>query len=192
MTIGEFLAENRRKQGKSIRDVEKATKIAGKYIEAIENNQFDAIPGNVYAKGFIRNYADFLGVEFEPLLRQFRLEFEEKKTPETVKGYTFVDISQRPNVGQRIIVGAVIRFFLILLVIWLWGFSLGGPGRGSENSTTTTTGRPLATSDRPTSTIPTEVTLKFTAVADKGCWLRVLVDGKKAYEDVLKKGQEMT
>ncbi len=68
-TIGEFLKQVRNERKFSIDDVARATRIRPKYIEALENNRFDALPSSVHGKGFLRSYADFLDLPHEHLLK---------------------------------------------------------------------------------------------------------------------------
>ena len=60
--VGEILRREREKQGLSIADVAGETSIRDVYLEAIEKGDYDALPGDVYAKGFIRNYSKFLQI----------------------------------------------------------------------------------------------------------------------------------
>ena len=58
--VGKILREQREAKGLTFEDVESSTSIRRSYIEAIENGKYDKLPGLVYARGFVRNYADFL------------------------------------------------------------------------------------------------------------------------------------
>ena len=55
--LGETLRREREKQGLTIKDIENETSILSLYIEAIEKEDYASLPGAVYTKGFIRNYA---------------------------------------------------------------------------------------------------------------------------------------
>ncbi len=72
--IGETLRKERENQKLSVQDVEKETSIRALYIEAIEQGEYDKLPGEVYAKGFIKNYANFLNLDGEALVKQFIIE----------------------------------------------------------------------------------------------------------------------
>ena len=72
--VGDILRQERERQKLSIKDIERATSIRALYIEAIENSENDKLPGVVYTKGFIRNYANFLKLDAESLVKQFREE----------------------------------------------------------------------------------------------------------------------
>lgn len=72
--VGDILRRERERQNLSIKDIEKATSIRALYIEAIEKSENDKLPGEVYTKGFIKNYANFLKLDSESLVRQYRDE----------------------------------------------------------------------------------------------------------------------
>lgn len=71
MKIGEALRKARVEKGYSLEFLEEATKIRAKYLEALENEKFDVLPGQVYAKAFLRTYAKFLGLDMEEIIREF-------------------------------------------------------------------------------------------------------------------------
>ena len=72
--VGDILRRERERQKLSIKDIEQGTSIRALYIEAIENGNYDKLPGNVYTKGFIKNYGNFLKLNGEELSRQFSEE----------------------------------------------------------------------------------------------------------------------
>jgi len=76
-TVGEILKETREKKGFSLLDVEKATKIRGRFLEYLEKNEFSKIAESTIVKGFIKNYAEFLGLSSSDLLAIFRRDFLE-------------------------------------------------------------------------------------------------------------------
>lgn len=61
--IGNSLRAARERQGLGYPEIELATKIRAKYIRALEEESFDAIPGDAYIRGFLRTYADYLGLD---------------------------------------------------------------------------------------------------------------------------------
>ena len=75
--VGDILRSARVKQGLTIADIEKGTSIRALYIESIEQGNIDNLPGMVYAKGFVRNYAGFLHLDAEELVQQFAEENHE-------------------------------------------------------------------------------------------------------------------
>lgn len=72
--LGEKLAKKRIALGYDIKDVEKVIRIRAKYIEAIENGNYDKLPPEVYVKGFIRNYAELLKLDPTKVLRSYEKE----------------------------------------------------------------------------------------------------------------------
>jgi cytoskeletal protein RodZ len=61
--IGNSLREARMRQALDFPEIEQATKIRGKYLRALEDENFEQLPGQTYVKGFLRTYADYLGLE---------------------------------------------------------------------------------------------------------------------------------
>ncbi len=59
-----------------INQVEVSTKIRAKYLRAIENEEWDLLPGEVYAKSFLRTYGEFLGLDTRQLIDDFRRRYE--------------------------------------------------------------------------------------------------------------------
>ncbi|GMB83968.1 transcriptional regulator [Lactobacillus delbrueckii subsp. bulgaricus] len=80
--IGEQLRKAREAKGFSISDIEKATKIQSRYLEAIENNDFDKLPGDFYVRAFIRQYAQIVGLDGKELLSQYQGEVANEVTSE--------------------------------------------------------------------------------------------------------------
>ena len=61
--IGNSLREARLRQGLDFPEIEQATKVRPKYLRALEDEQFDILPGQTYVKGFLRTYAEYLGLD---------------------------------------------------------------------------------------------------------------------------------
>lgn len=74
--IGEVLRSARRSQGRSIGDAAADTRVRESFLAALEQEEFTALGGDVYAKGFLKSYARWLGLDPEPLLARYRAEFE--------------------------------------------------------------------------------------------------------------------
>jgi len=80
-SLGETLAEERRRRGKTIADVEAATRIRGRLLEALENGRYEQLPSSAYVKGYIQSYAQFLELPVKPLLDEYASE--RRLTPES-------------------------------------------------------------------------------------------------------------
>jgi cytoskeleton protein RodZ len=70
--IGSILKETRKRQGMDIRTAEARTKIRIKYLRALENEEWDVLPGSAYARAFLRTYAELLGLDGEALVDEYR------------------------------------------------------------------------------------------------------------------------
>lgn len=71
--IGESLRSTREAKGISLEQAEEDTKIRKRYLQALEDGEYDVIPGRVYAKGFLRNYANYLGLDQEEVMLEYKL-----------------------------------------------------------------------------------------------------------------------
>jgi len=71
-TVGTMLKEARVAKGITLADVEKQTKIRLKFLEAIEQDAYHLLPSPVYAKGFVKNYSDYLGLDSNTIMAFFR------------------------------------------------------------------------------------------------------------------------
>ncbi len=88
--IGAILEEKRREKGLSLKDVEQATKIRTRYLEGLEREDFRVLPDAIYVHGFLKTYANFLGLDGERLSR----EFKDHRVPRRER-------SLGPDVGSR-------------------------------------------------------------------------------------------
>lgn len=79
-TVGSILREKREARGITLAKVEQATRIRARFLEAIENDDYSQLPSVSYAKGFVKNYSDYLGLDSETVLAFFR-----RQTTETPK-----------------------------------------------------------------------------------------------------------
>src|ERR1700745_3283294 len=76
LDIGAQLRETRMRRRIDISDVEAATKIRAKYLRALENEEFGLLPGPTFAKTFLRTYAEYLGLDAQLLVEEYRSQPE--------------------------------------------------------------------------------------------------------------------
>lgn len=76
--VGELFKVTREKKQFTLEDVSKLTKISVQYLKAIEESDYDNLPAPVFTKGFIRNYAEVLGLDAQEVSAFFRREFDER------------------------------------------------------------------------------------------------------------------
>ena len=73
--IGSSLRDARRRRELDLRQAELGTKIRSKYLRALEDEQFDVLPSQTYVKGFLRSYADFLGLDGQLYIDEYNSRF---------------------------------------------------------------------------------------------------------------------
>jgi cytoskeletal protein RodZ len=99
--IGARLREARMRAKIDINQVESDTKIRAKYLRAMENEEWDLLPGEIYAKTFLRTYADYLGLDSRELVEDYRREHE-RPTDHDLRPLTSGrERERRPGGGRR-------------------------------------------------------------------------------------------
>lgn len=83
-SAGQILAETRVSKKLEIEDVARITKIRPQFLRLLENDDYQKLPSGAVAKGFIRNYTEFLGLNVEQLLAVFRRDFVENQQGQIV------------------------------------------------------------------------------------------------------------
>ena len=73
--IGSSLREARERRGLTLADAEAETKIRSRYLAALENERFDVLPGDAYARGFLRTYAEYLDLDGDLYVDEFGERF---------------------------------------------------------------------------------------------------------------------
>jgi len=127
----------------SIDEVETRTKIRSKYLRAIENEEWDLLPGPVYAKSFIRTYGDFLGLDSRMLVDEFRRRYERPSD------YDLRPISPLSRERKRSARGPLLPSWLVILFV-LVAVGAALYVVGSQTKTPAPTGtRPTATQQGP-------------------------------------------
>src|SRR4051795_2999332 len=81
--VGPTLREARKRRQIELSEVEEATRIRPRFLRAIENEEWDVLPGGVYTRGFIRTYASFLGLDGDRLAEDYRENVEKWSRPAT-------------------------------------------------------------------------------------------------------------
>lgn len=157
--IGTTLREARIRARIDISEVEARTKIRAKYLRAIENEEWGLLPAPAFVKSFVREYADFLGLDSRLLVEEYKLRYEGPSEHE------LQPIS--PNLGRERRGGgaglgragpplpprwAITGVLVLVLLVALWAIgslgSSGGGGSGSSSSTTTAGGTGTARKPR--------------------------------------------
>jgi len=132
--IGSTLREARMRARIDISEIEAETKIRAKYLRALENEEWDLLPGPTYVKSFLRTYADALGLDGKLLIEEYKLRHERLSDVELqpISARAARDGRRRRaaparGVGPGWIVGAVLVGLLVALYL-LGKHSGGGSG----------------------------------------------------------------
>lgn len=113
--VGALLRASRTRVGEDLRDVSEILRIRYLYLEAIEACRYEDLPGETYAVGFIRSYAEHLGLDGEEVVRRFRAEQAGSERANELAFPTPVPESGIPK-GAIVLVGV----FLALVVYGGW------------------------------------------------------------------------
>ena len=126
--IGEALRAARRQQGRSLADAAAATRVRESYLAALEEEEFAALGGDVYVKGFLRSYAKFLGLNDDALLESYRrLHERPEEAPPIAPQRRPIDPDQRDGLPPLAVAGAVALALLGLFALFNRGEEDPGP-----------------------------------------------------------------
>ncbi|MGZ4354581.1 MAG: helix-turn-helix domain-containing protein [Gaiellaceae bacterium] len=119
--IGSSLRQARQQRGLGIADVERETHIRAKYLGALEDERFDVLPGQAYVRGFLRTYADFLGLNGGLYVDEYNEKFappDEELPPIQHRAQ-----HRRELRLTRPAAGALVALAAGTVVVWQLGFS---------------------------------------------------------------------
>lgn len=118
-TVGQILSEERKKKNVSLEEVETATKIRKKVLEALENGDWKNLPSPTFVKGLIRNYGNYLGLNEKELLAFYRREFDERNQPKKVVVTKSVNTKRFRFTPQLVTIG-IVGMAIVLIVGYLF------------------------------------------------------------------------
>ena len=110
LTVGEILRNNREKQNIQLSEVEKHIKIRSKFLQAIEENNWNSFSSKIYITGIIKNYSNYLHLEDKKILAFFRRDYE--KTEE-VKFKTRVSNKYLTSETKKIAIISITALFIL-------------------------------------------------------------------------------
>lgn len=238
--IGRVLRQRREELGLTLRDVQAATKIRLRYLEALERGDTGTLPPDVYARGFVRAYAAYLGLDGVELARAYQAAQEavqgtatqpsgperlEARPParRTAASATLRRSARRVRPGPRLALAAMAVLTVALVMLWRAVLPSPGPDQGATPppgsagsdgtpGTSSPTPQPPAspppeTQEPPPPPEPPQVSVQaegtrilYTVSADRievtlaasgRCWLRVVADGRLAYEGTVSAGESL-
>ncbi len=216
-TVGEILRAEREKQGLTVKDIEKATSIRALYIQAIEDGKYDVLPGEVYLKGFMRNYASFLGLDAQHMIDAYR-ESQAPQAPQPGQGSQAAPPAppapsqalgpktersrNRENEGKS----SVGRWLTALVVIAIIGIaawaamnylnpaapSQPSPPPQAQVQPPPAPVQPAPAPPKPAAPAPAAHPIVVTAKYTAACWTQVIADGRELYEGIPRIGDQQT
>jgi cytoskeleton protein RodZ len=190
--IGETLRAARRQQGRTLAEAAAETRVRETYLAALEEEEFLRVGGDVYAKGFLRSYARYLGLDPEPLLETYRREYEHPDESLHLSQATAPVAPPERRPGLALVAAGAVILLIGLAVI---GLRAGGnaaapteappppPQPAAETPAPDPDPGPPVTEDEPDTELPAlegvEVELTVTGSLS---WVRVVVDGDVVLE----------
>lgn len=188
-SFGENLRRERELRGVSLREIADDTKISIRFLQALENDRVDVLPGGIFRRTFVRQYANHLGLDAEKLVAEFVYAHgcEEpaffSRTPE----------KKRLPIGTLLAVAG-------LLVLGIASFVKSRPRPGPTAAAVSATPAPTLPPDTvypasasPSAPGPGETQdLVLTLSARENCWVAAQVDGQPVLNRVLNEGETET
>ena len=208
--VGDMLASERRRQGKSVADIADATRVRGRLIQALENGEWGTLPSPAYVKGYIQNYATALGLSAEPFLEAYRSEDPRPKDgspePHPSLGEPILPRREQAHAIPNRMLLVLLSVVAVIALIWITLSLAGGgdaepaplppePGDEAPVSEPATEAVPGVTAedleavDTPEATAGAAYELTVSVAQGDASWLRVTVDGERVYEGTLGGGE---
>jgi hypothetical protein len=188
--IGNSLREARLRRHIEFVDAEHGTKIRGKYLRALEDERFELLPSHTYIKGFLRSYADYLGLDGQLYVDEYNSRFVVGEEDAPVARRVPAARARRSDRREsRIVLLALTAITIVTaLVIVAWRF--GGPDEAPVHGLTT-----AAKEQRPDVQVPQAAgTARLELRATRGNSYALVrkgsVLGELMYQGTLERGQK--
>jgi hypothetical protein len=195
--IGSDLRRARTRRETDLGEVEAATRIRARYLSAIENEEWDVLPGGFYTRGFIRTYASYLGLDGDRLAEDYRREVE-GTSPSPPRDAPAGGSSRKPAGTGRELRRLPLGWLALAAVLAVGAFAVlaipgGGGGGGTAVQPAPQPGTGAETSGgrgRVPEPNPSSVSIRL--VADAEVWACVLdSDGRRLVDgQILQAGEE--
>ena len=189
--IGSSLKDARLRMGLDLATAAEATKIRSRHLQALEDEQFDVLPGQTYVRGFLKTYADFLGLDGQLYVDEYSSRFwvNEDGTPATRRKVRY----RRKHHGRiemnMIVLTLVAIVGVTSLVIAAWKF--GGASTNAEKPPTTVPTKPTAVTRQPLAHL-TITARDGSAVVDVHVLPRIGHVGRLLFHGTLERGESQS
>lgn len=201
--IGGSLREARLKRDLTPADVQKAIRIRDRYLQALEEERWELLPGDAYVKGFLRTYADYLGLDGNLYVEEYNSRFAHPDEQPQLVPQRFAQ-RRTPLGGVGFLRPLVAVGAIVAIVAGLAAWQLSGSSGSKQGLPPTTSGHTTTASHHTTPKKKTHTTKHVNApalpvrallVASRGpCWLEVRrgsSSGALLYENTLQQGQKL-
>ena len=142
--IGNSLREARVRRGVDFAQAELATKIRGKYLRALEEEQFSLLPAQTYIKGFLRTYSEYLGLDGQLCVDEYNSRFvtgADDPEPRTRRSSVRPERRNRRIETNVVLIALAAISILTVIVISAWKASGGRPNTPAIRTPATHTQR---------------------------------------------------
>ena len=198
--IGNSLREARQRQGLELARVEDATKIRGKYLQALEDERFEVLPAASYVKGFLRTYAEHLGLDGQLYVDEFNSRFANMDEPPVAT----TPPRQRRRASESSFVVVALAGIVAVAILVVVAFTLSNDEGSGDGAKLTGGGQaPAQTgetssgggSEAPTTQKLPAATARLVLTAARGpCWVEVhrnTADGELLFAGTIERGRSM-
>lgn len=120
--VGEILQTARERKGVDLTRAERETKIRARHLVALESGEVADLPALVYAKGFLRNYSTYLGLDADEMLARWRKEIDQPRSAETPSVKPPPQPITAPNRSVKLTSGLVVALVLAAIVVTFVGY----------------------------------------------------------------------
>jgi hypothetical protein len=190
--IGSSLREARVRRKTTLQQAEDDTKIRVKYIQAMENEDFDVMPSPAYVKGFLRTYSRYLGLDADVMLQEYRSRFEPDEEHEPFGGHSALG-KPRAHRRRNTLAFVAVICLLILGLLYLLGRGYGTSGRHATTPIAATSPSTSPSQSTRPSPKPSRTGLTVRVAAVRGaCWVEArkgTASGNILYMATLAQGQ---
>jgi Helix-turn-helix domain/RodZ C-terminal domain len=197
--IGGSLREARLKRNLTPADVQKAIRIRDRYLQALEEERWELLPGDAYVKGFLRTYADYLGLDGSLYVEEYNSRFAQPDEPQLVPERFARTNGPFAGVGflrPLVAVGAIVA---IIAALAAWQLSNSPAGKRAPPPPPTTSARTTTTTPKrhthPQHHVSIALPTRAVVAASRGnCWLWVRsggANGPTVYEATLLQGKTL-
>lgn len=187
VSFGSWLRQQREIRGISLREIANISKISIRYLEALEASRFNVLPAAVFAKGFLRQYASYVGLDPDEVVNFYLVAQKEAEPEEDLvsPSGSRMHSSTHWAYGLLLTVGIVLLFGLVALLSFV-------AERRSPEAEPPPMAAPIFAPPLPQLVVeerraPLVVTLDFV----QDCWVEALVDGENRVSELRVQGESL-